>query len=111
MSPEQIQTIRAAHDSTIAHRVARSGRAEIVPDVSFDSNYIMLSNRVQSHVSVPIMREDRVIGVISVESKRLNGFADEHLEFIEKLASRAGVAIDNARLYTDTRREREKLSR
>ncbi|MCC6615826.1 MAG: GAF domain-containing protein [Anaerolineae bacterium] len=111
MSPEQIQTLRAAHDATIAHRVARSGRAEIVPDVSYDSNYLMLSNRVQSHVSVPVMREDRVIGVISVESKRLNGFADDHLEFIEKLASRAGVAIDNARLYTDTRREREKLSR
>jgi len=111
MSPEQIQTVRATHESTIAHRVARSGRAEIVPDVSFDSNYIMLSNRVQSHVSVPVMREDRVIGVISVESKRLNGFTDDHLEFIEKLASRAGVAIDNARLYTDTRREREKLSR
>jgi signal transduction histidine kinase len=61
-------------------------------------------------MSVPIMREDRVIAVISVESKRLNGITDEHLEFVEKLAARAGVAIDNARLFSEAVREREKLS-
>lgn len=111
LSPEQVQALRADHDGSIAHRVARSGRAEIVPDVSFDAAYIPLSDRMKSHISVPIMREDRVIGVISVESRRLDGFNEDHLEFIQKLASRAGVAIDNAKLYTDTRREREKLSR
>ncbi|MCA9911492.1 MAG: GAF domain-containing protein, partial [Anaerolineae bacterium] len=111
LPPEQIQALRANRDTSIAHRVARSGRAEIVPDVSFDTAHIPLSDRMKSHISVPIMREDSVIGVISVESGRLDGFNEDHLEFIQKLASRAGVAIDNAKLYADTRREREKLSR
>src|SRR5690606_13723454 len=39
-----------------------------------------------------------------------NGFTDEHLEFAKRLSSRAGVAVDNARLFAETKREREKLS-
>lgn len=108
---EQINLLRASANGGIAHRVALSGRAEIVPDVSLDNDYLIISNRVQSHLSLPVMREDRVVAVISVESRRLNAFTDEHVEFVEKLASRAGVAIDNARLYTETERERGKLSR
>ncbi|MEO8392880.1 MAG: ATP-binding protein, partial [Chloroflexota bacterium] len=60
--------------------------------------------------SVPVMREDRVIAVISIEHRRLNAFTDDHLSFVAKLAARAGVAIDNARLYSEAVREREKLS-
>jgi two-component system NtrC family sensor kinase len=66
---------------------------------------------MRSMIAVPVMRNDRVVAVVTIESRRLNGFTDAHVEFVEKLASRAGVAIDNARLYTDTKREREKLSR
>jgi signal transduction histidine kinase len=107
----QMQLLRTTYGGGIAERVARSGRAEIVPDVSLDNDYITFSSAVQSHVSIPVMRDDRVVAVMSVESQRLNGFKDDHVDFIEKLASRAGVAIDNARLYTETAREREKLSR
>lgn len=111
ISAEQMQMLRNSYGMGIAHRVARSGRAEIVPDVSLDHDYINFSSAVRSHVSLPVMREERVVAVMSVESWRLNGFRDDHVEFIEKLASRAGVAIDNARLYSETNREREKLSR
>jgi signal transduction histidine kinase len=108
---DQINLLRASSNGGIARRVALSGRAEIVPDVSLDNDYLLISNRVKSHLSLPVMREDRVVAVISVESRRLNAFTDDHVEFVEKLASRAGVAIDNARLYTETDRERAKLSR
>jgi signal transduction histidine kinase len=107
---DQREMLRREHDGGIAMRVARSAHAEVVPDISADNDYILLSNVVHSHMSVPVMREDRVIAVVSVESKRLNGITEEHQDFVEKLAARAGVAIDNARLFTETVREREKLS-
>jgi signal transduction histidine kinase len=56
------------------------------------------------------MREDRVIAVTTLESRKINGFTDNHMDFVAKLATRAGVAIDNARLYEESIREREKLS-
>ncbi|HVU15100.1 MAG TPA: ATP-binding protein, partial [Phototrophicaceae bacterium] len=97
-------------NSGIALRVARSGHEELIPDVSADSDYAPVSNAIRSHMSVPVMREDRVIAVITVENRRLNAFTDDHLSFVAKLAARAGVAIDNARLYSEAVREREKLS-
>ncbi len=108
--PEKIAMIRKNSGGGIAHRVARSGHTEVIPDVSLDMDYVQISPHVRSHVSVPVMREDRVIAVISVESRRLSAFNDSHVDFIEKLATRAGVAIDNARLYAEAVREREKLA-
>ncbi|MBZ0297660.1 MAG: GAF domain-containing protein [Anaerolineae bacterium] len=98
------------HRVGISYRVARSGRAEIIPDVSLDKDFVRVTNFTNSQVSLPVMREDRVIAVITVESKKINGFNDSHVEFVEKLAARAGVAIDNARLFNETERERQKLS-
>ncbi len=57
-------------------------------------------------LSVPVMREDRVIAVVTLESRKLNGFTDSHLDFVAKLATRAGVAIDNARLKNERKRPR-----
>ncbi|MFN8564262.1 MAG: ATP-binding protein [Anaerolineae bacterium] len=94
----------------IAVRVARSGRAEVIPDVATDADYVAVTGAIRSHMSVPVMREDRVIAVITIESRRLNAFTDDHLNFVGNLAARAGVAIDNARLYSEAVREREKLS-
>lgn len=94
----------------ITLRVARRGTAEVVPDVNLDPDYYALADGIRTQMSVPIKREDTVIGVLTLLSKTLNGFTDEHLEFVKRLSSRAGVAIDNARLFTETKREREKLS-
>ncbi len=108
---EHLAALRGEHGLSPAHRTARAGRAEIIPDVSMDKDYLRLSNTVRSQLCAPIMREDRVIAVITVESKKLNAFAEEHLDFVEKLGARAGVAIDNGRLFAESVREREKLAR
>lgn len=110
ISDEQLATLRQEYGPGIALRVARAGHAEIVPDVSMDKDFVPIASSTRSQVAVPVMREDRVVAVITVESKRLNGFSEQNLDFIEKLATRAGVAIDNARLYDEAVREREKLS-
>ncbi|MDX2161275.1 MAG: ATP-binding protein [bacterium] len=110
VDPAKIDMLRHEVGSGIAHRVARSGHTEVIPDVSVDQDYIELNSAIKSHMSVPVMRDDVVIAVISVESRRLNAFSDDHVDMIEKLATRAGVAIDNTRLYADAVREREKYS-
>lgn len=106
----KLQTMRAGQNGGITLRVARTGRTEATPDVSLDSDYIMVEANTRSQMSVPVIREDRVIAVITLESKKLNGFEEKHVEFVQKLATRAAVAIDNARLFTETEREKEKLS-
>jgi signal transduction histidine kinase len=107
---DQLELIREQGGGGIAYRVAQSGRSEVIPDVTMDKDFIRLLGSTRSQLYVPVMREDRVIAVITIESKKLNGFTDASVEFVEKLATRAGVALDNARLYAESVREREKLS-
>ncbi len=96
-------------DRGIAGRVARTGEAEIVPDISRDPQYVEILTGTQSQLSVPVTREDRVIAVISLESRTPNAFTQENLDFVKRLAARAAIAIDNARLFDATARERQKL--
>ncbi|MGB7340353.1 MAG: ATP-binding protein [Phototrophicaceae bacterium] len=91
-------------------RVARQGLSEIVHDITSDNDYYALADGMLTQMTVPIKREEKVIGVLTLLSRQINGFTDEHLDFTKRLSSRAGVAIDNARLFTETKREREKLS-
>ena len=109
-----VGVIQANHELTgeqggITLRVARSGIDEIVPDLSADPDYYELATGMRTQMSVPIKREERVIAVMNLLSTQLNGFTEEHLEFVKRLASRGGVAVDNARLFAETSREREKL--
>jgi signal transduction histidine kinase len=110
ISDEELARLRGQNSDTISHRVARSGRIEVVPDVSMDANYVFVTEDAKSQMAIPVLREEKVIAVITLESKKLNAFTDPHVDFVQNLANRAAVAIDNARLYTETEREREKLS-
>ena len=107
---EVLPIISQEHRGGITHRVARNGQSEVIPDISVDPEYMTIATTVRSQMSVPIIRENRVIAVMTLESNKLNGFDDGHLDFVEVLAQRAGVAVDNARLFTETAMEREKLS-
>lgn len=90
----------------IAERVVRSGQVDVVADAASAG----VERRFRSQLAVPVLREDRVVAVIMLENKKPNAFRQEHIDFVSKLANRAGVAIDNARLYDVTVREREKLA-
>jgi signal transduction histidine kinase len=93
----------------IIGRVARHSEAEIIADAAQDPDYLEILPGTQSQLAVPVMRKDRVIAVLSLESRLPNAFSEANLDFAKRLAARAAVAIDNARLFGETQREREKL--
>ena len=94
----------------ITYRVAKSGQPELVSNVKLDKDFYSVADDIQTQMTVPILRDQKVIAVLSLESKKLDGFTDGHFSFVKKLTGRAGVSVDNARLFEETRREREKLS-
>jgi signal transduction histidine kinase len=52
-----------------------------------------------AQLAVPVKREGQVIGLITLESRQDNRFGLEDVAFVERLADRAAVAIENSRLY------------
>jgi K+-sensing histidine kinase KdpD len=52
----------------------------------------------QSAIHMPMLRSERMIGVLSVQSYRPNAYSDEDMRTLEAIASQAAVTIENARL-------------
>ncbi len=109
-SDEEISQIVLPFDRGVMGRVARSGESAIVNNVRQDPDYVAFFDDTEACLSVPIHRRGRVIAVLNLESPDSDYFTPEHLDFVERLANRASVALDNARLFEETRSEREKLS-
>ncbi|HEY7693222.1 MAG TPA: GAF domain-containing protein [Gaiellaceae bacterium] len=62
----------------------------------------------KSYLGVPIWVGDRAIGVISVQSTREEGrYAEADTRLLATLAANVGVAIQNARLFTEIARQKQ----
>ncbi len=83
----------------------------LVADVSKDPRYINLVADARSELVIPMLIKDRCIGVFDLESPELDAFTKEHQELLTLLASQAAVAVDNARLYEEVRRNEERIER
>jgi GAF domain-containing protein len=58
----------------------------------------------ESWLGVPILAGDRVLGTIALESRRQNAFHEADVRLLSTLASSMGVALENARLFDETKR-------
>ena len=92
-------------DQGISGRSVRSKQTIYVEDIQLDSDYIDLTNgEARSQLSIPLMHEGRVLGVLSMESPQANGYSTNDQAFVSQLATQAAIAVVNSELYTETQR-------
>nr|WP_246214738.1 SpoIIE family protein phosphatase [Modestobacter muralis] len=99
----------------------RSGGATVVPDVSSadarvrypDSSVHQLIDQlaIGSLIALPLRARDTTLGVLVLTSTRTGAFDRDAVELLGDLAGRAGLALDNARLYQGQRSVAEALQR
>jgi len=65
---------------------------------------IRMGLETQSWLGVPILAGDRVLGVVALESLAPDAFDDGDVRLLGTLATSMGVALENARLFDETRR-------
>jgi len=63
----------------------------------------------RSVCAVPLILYDRAVGVLVVHSPKERMFDEGHLELLRVLASEAGIAIENARLFTEEQKKSRHL--
>lgn len=91
----------------VAGRVATSGHLVRLDDVRQCADYLAERESTQSELAVPVIREQRVSGVINLESDRLGGFGEASEAAVVRLADHAAIAMENARLYQEVNRANE----
>ena len=100
----------AVGDEGLTGWVAANGQPLLVPDVSEDPRYVAMRGcNTQSELTVPIKLKHRVIGILDVQSERLNAFDSSDLTVVESLAHQAAIAIENARLFDAEQRRAEQF--
>lgn len=99
-------------------RAALSGRAEWIEDVFADTEWEMSDAqqqpgryRYRTSLSVPILKDGRLIGVFSVGWKEVVRFSQRVVDLVETFANQAAIAIENVRLLATIQRQREEMAR
>ncbi|TVZ56427.1 PAS domain S-box-containing protein [Lutibacter sp. Hel_I_33_5] len=80
----------------IVGSVAKSGNPEIINDTSIDNRYVLDDENRLSEITVPIISEGNVIGIIDAEHKNKNHFTPEHLITIQNIANLVALQLKSA---------------
>jgi len=96
----------------IVRWVVNHGRAAVVKNVQdapWREIYLQANEETVSELDVPLMDEDRVIGVLNFESEIEDAFRQEDLLFLETLAGQAVLAVKKAQAYEREKRFAERF--
>lgn len=80
-----------------------------VNDTLADPRYIASHPEIRSEVAVPLIVQDRVVGVLDVESERIGYFTDEHVRTLTLLAPQIASSVENARLYEELNQREQRM--
>jgi len=88
-----------------AGRCAVTGKPTQIPDILIEPDYpfrdILAREGYRAVLSVPMLRDERVIGTVVVVRKAPGGFDERHVNLLTTFASQTTIAIEHARLYRD----------
>lgn len=93
----------------VVGRVARTGQASLLSDVTLDPDYLAVRSDVRSELAVPIRLNGVVLAVLVLDSTQPAGFAASDLCFVQSLADASAYPLQRAIMYQETIEARTQL--
>jgi len=97
-------------DRGIVGWVTRHGESIRCGDISREPRYDPMLPNVQSELCVPLVTEGTVLGVVNVETQQPHAYSESDQRVLEIIASQIAVAIQNAQLFRDAERARDRVT-
>jgi len=105
------QQLRDTMERGLAGWVIRNRKGTLILDTSKDERWLMRpddamdKSGAKSAICVPLLAREQLVGVLTLVHPKPNAFLEEQLELMQAIADQAGVAVLNARLYTESQRQ------
>jgi len=113
LSDKYAEEMRLKLGEGIAGKVAQSGRAVLLEDISSEPDAarvdLISSEGLRAFLSVPLRAKDDVLGVMNVASYVPHRFTKEDVFLLHSIGDQLGTAIEQAILNDRLRKARERL--
>ena len=106
---EVVRNVSIALGEGITGTAAIRREPLLVGDVRNDPRYLNTVDAVRTEMAVPMTARGKLVGIIDLQSIRLNAYNEYDRALLRLLAARVGIAIDNARLYRRVDRQNRTL--
>jgi phosphoserine phosphatase RsbU/P len=104
-----VATMALALGEGITGTAAARREPLLVADVRTDPRYRNGMDSVRTELAVPMTARGKLVGVIDLQSTRVNAYSEYDRALLRLIASRVSVAIENARLYRRVERQNRTL--
>ncbi len=108
--PDVVKNLRIKIGNGVTGTAAMERRIVVVDDVRTYPRYIEAVKNIRSELAVPLISQNRVVGVLDIQSPEPHYFKEDQSRLLSLLASQIAIAIENARVYESERRNRELLA-
>src|SRR5262245_24750698 len=106
---EVVRSLSIALGEGVTGTAASRREPVLVGDVRSDPRYLNTVDAVRTELAVPMTARGKLVGVIDLQSTRVNAYTDYDRALLRLIAARVGIAIDNARLYRRADRQNRTL--
>ena len=103
---DDLENFRLRIGEGVAGWVAQHGVPLLVRYVSQELRYVEVMKEVESELAVPLISENKVLGVLNVDSRNRAAFSEDDLKLLMIYAGHTASLIKNARLYGQVMTER-----
>ncbi len=101
--PEEAVLHEIPLTSGVIGRTARTKQTQFITDVTKDPDFLRVSYEIESEISVPLLKEGNVLGVINIEAAPGCRLTENDVDLMTALAGPVAIAVDNARLHTEVK--------
>ncbi|MCZ8236882.1 MAG: sigma 54-interacting transcriptional regulator [Leptospiraceae bacterium] len=99
MNLKLMSEVRLKIGQGITGMAASTGKGKVVNDIRTDPDYIKVKEDILSELVAPMIVEGSVIGVISLDSNRLNAFTKDMFDIVTVLANQAAQIFKNLQTF------------
>ena len=105
----QLQVTRLPLGKGISGLAAQKKRPIYISDVTRDRRYIPSVPGMRTELAIPLMEQQKVVGILDCQSSKPNAFDNETVDLLTLFAAQASIGLQNAKLYSLVQRRAAQL--